>query len=90
MLRMNFHCVENGQQVDIQRYRTYFCLNASKITHDAWRTDEHLYFSEIAYLLSHLYTVVMRMDGVWVHAFLARARLLDPDFLGRMFSTISK
>lgn len=30
------------------------------------------------------------MDGVWVQAFLARTRLLDPDFLGSLLSTISK
>ncbi|KAF8311865.1 hypothetical protein DL93DRAFT_2115513 [Clavulina sp. PMI_390] len=44
---------------------------------------------EIAYLLTHLYTVVIRMDGIWVQAFLARTRLLDPDFLGRLLTTIT-
>ncbi|KAF8310786.1 hypothetical protein DL93DRAFT_2084164 [Clavulina sp. PMI_390] len=44
---------------------------------------------EIAYLLSHLYTVVIRMDNVWVQAFLSRTRLLDPDFLGSLLSTIT-
>jgi hypothetical protein len=32
----------------------------------------------------------MRMDGVWIHAFLARTRLLDPEFLGRVLSAISE
>lgn len=44
---------------------------------------------QIAYLLSHLYTVVMRLDDIWVYAFLARTRLLDPEFLGSMLCTIS-
>jgi len=32
----------------------------------------------------------MRMNGVWAHAFLARTRLLDQEFLGRVLSAISR
>ncbi|KAI9437333.1 hypothetical protein H4582DRAFT_2111932 [Lactarius indigo] len=44
---------------------------------------------EIAYLLSHLMSVVQHLEPAWTRAFLRRTRFLDPDFQGDVLSVIS-
>ncbi|KAF8268962.1 hypothetical protein EI94DRAFT_1799762 [Lactarius quietus] len=44
---------------------------------------------EIAYLLSHLMSVVQNLEPAWTRAFLRRTRFLDPDFQGDVLSVIS-
>ena len=46
--------------------------------------------SEIAYLLSHLMSVLQRLEPAWTRAFLRRTRFLDPDFQGDVLAVISK
>jgi hypothetical protein len=46
--------------------------------------------SEAGFLLSHLMSVVERLEPAWCHAFLRRTRLLDADFQGDVLSVISK
>jgi hypothetical protein len=47
-------------------------------------------YSEIAYLLSHLMSVLQRLEPAWTRAFLRRTRFLDPDFQGDVLAVISK
>ncbi|KAH7923390.1 hypothetical protein BV22DRAFT_1196761 [Leucogyrophana mollusca] len=44
---------------------------------------------EIAYLLSHLMSVVEHLDPSWSQAFLRRTRMLDSDFQGDVLAVIS-
>ncbi|KAI0292339.1 hypothetical protein B0F90DRAFT_1811958 [Multifurca ochricompacta] len=44
---------------------------------------------EIAYLLSHLMSVVQHLEPAWTRAFLRRTRFLDPDFQGDVLGVIS-
>ncbi|EIW75984.1 hypothetical protein CONPUDRAFT_93215 [Coniophora puteana RWD-64-598 SS2] len=44
---------------------------------------------EIAYLLSHLMSVVEHLEPAWSHAFLQRTRMLDSDFQGDVLAVIS-
>ncbi|EGN97169.1 hypothetical protein SERLA73DRAFT_183808 [Serpula lacrymans var. lacrymans S7.3] len=44
---------------------------------------------EVAYLLSHLMSVVEHLEPAWSHAFLRRTRLLDSDFQGDVLAVIS-
>ncbi|KAH7905721.1 hypothetical protein BJ138DRAFT_1130340 [Hygrophoropsis aurantiaca] len=44
---------------------------------------------EVAYLLSHLMSVVEHLDSAWSHAFLRRTRMLDSDFQGDVLAVIS-
>ena len=46
--------------------------------------------SEIAYLLSHLMSVLQHLEPAWTRAFLRRTRFLDPDFQGDVLAVISK
>ena len=46
--------------------------------------------SEIAYLLSHLMSVLQHLEPAWTRAFLRRTRFLDPDFQGDALAVISK
>jgi hypothetical protein len=46
--------------------------------------------SEIAYLLSHLMSVLQHLEPAWTRAFLRRTRFLDPDFQGDVLAIISK
>jgi hypothetical protein len=46
--------------------------------------------SEIAYLLSHLMSVLQHLEPAWTRAFLRRTRFLDPDFQGDILAVISK
>jgi Aromatic acid exporter family member 2 len=50
----------------------------------------NLYSSEIAYLLSHLMSVLQHLEPAWTRAFLRRTRFLDPDFQGDVLAVISK
>ena len=45
--------------------------------------------SQIAYLLSHLMSVVERLEPAWRRAFLRRTRLPDADFQGDVLAVIS-
>ena len=45
---------------------------------------------EIAYLLSHLMSVLQHLEPAWTRAFLRRTRFLDPDFQGDVLAVISK
>ena len=45
--------------------------------------------SEIAYLLSHLMSVVERLEPAWRRAFLRRTRFMDADFQGDVLAVIS-
>jgi hypothetical protein len=45
--------------------------------------------SEIAYLLSHLMSVLQHLEPAWTRAFLRRTRFLDPDFQGDVLAVIS-
>ncbi len=53
------------------------------------RSFAHGFSSEIAYLLSHLMSVVQHLEPAWTRAFLRRTRFLDPDFQGDVLSVIS-
>ncbi|TFK48067.1 hypothetical protein OE88DRAFT_1635639 [Heliocybe sulcata] len=44
---------------------------------------------QIAYLLSHLMSVVEQLEPIWCQAFLRRTRFLDADFLGDVLAVIS-
>jgi len=44
---------------------------------------------EIAYLLSHLMSVVLHLEPTWSRAFLQRTRFLDSEFLGDVLGVIS-
>ncbi|EPQ61261.1 hypothetical protein GLOTRDRAFT_54150 [Gloeophyllum trabeum ATCC 11539] len=44
---------------------------------------------QIAYLLSHLMSVVEQLEPIWCQAFLRRTRFLDADFLGAVLAVIS-
>src|SRR5712691_4208103 len=46
--------------------------------------------SEIAYLLSHLMSVLQHLEPAWTRAFLHRTRFLDPNFQGDILAVISK
>jgi hypothetical protein len=46
--------------------------------------------SEIAYLLSHLMSVLQHLEPAWTRAFLRRTRFLDPDFQGDVLAVICK
>jgi len=43
---------------------------------------------EIAYLLSHLMSVLQHLEPAWTRAFLRRTRFLDPDFQGDVLAVI--
>lgn len=45
--------------------------------------------SEVAYLLSHLMSVVERLEPAWRRAFLRRTRFMDADFQGDVLAVIS-
>jgi hypothetical protein len=49
-----------------------------------------VFSSEIAYLLSHLMSVLQRLEPAWTRAFLRRTRFLDPDFQGDVLAVISE
>ncbi|KAJ7905803.1 hypothetical protein B0H14DRAFT_25200 [Mycena olivaceomarginata] len=44
---------------------------------------------QLAYSLSHLFSIIEHMDPSWTRAFLRRARLLDSDFQGDVLAVIS-
>ena len=44
---------------------------------------------QIAFLLSHLMSVVEHLEPAWSRAFLRRTRFLDADFQGDMLAVIS-
>ncbi|KAF7363690.1 hypothetical protein MSAN_01026700 [Mycena sanguinolenta] len=44
---------------------------------------------QLAYSLSHLFSIVENMDPSWTRAFLRRTRLLDADFQGDVLAVIS-
>jgi len=44
---------------------------------------------QLAYLLSHLLSVVVHLEPAWSRAFLRRSRFLDSDFQGDMLAVIS-
>lgn len=44
---------------------------------------------DIAYLLSHLMSVVEHLEPAWCRAFLRRTRFLDADFQGDVLAVIS-
>ncbi|KAH7888067.1 hypothetical protein F5I97DRAFT_1806524 [Phlebopus sp. FC_14] len=44
---------------------------------------------QIAYLLSHLMSVIDRLEPAWAQAFLKRTRMLDADFQGDVLAVIS-
>ncbi|OAX35889.1 hypothetical protein K503DRAFT_827545 [Rhizopogon vinicolor AM-OR11-026] len=44
---------------------------------------------QIAYLLSHLMSIVEHLEPAWAHAFLRRTRMLDSDFQGDVLAVIS-
>ncbi|KAI0271253.1 hypothetical protein BC834DRAFT_432593 [Gloeopeniophorella convolvens] len=44
---------------------------------------------EIAYLLSHLMSVIQHLEPAWTRAFLRRTRFLEPDFQGDVLAVIS-
>jgi hypothetical protein len=46
--------------------------------------------SEIAYLLSHLMSVLQHLEPAWTRAFLRRTRFLNPDFQGDVLAVISE
>lgn len=43
---------------------------------------------QIAYLLSHLMSVVEHLEPAWARAFLRRTRFLDSDFQGDVLAVI--
>lgn len=45
---------------------------------------------EAAFLLSHLLSIVERLEPAWCRAFLRRTRLLDADFQGDVLAVISE
>lgn len=54
------------------------------------QSDRSLVFSQMAYLLSHLMSVVEGLEPAWRRAFLRRTRFLDADFQGDVLAVISE
>jgi hypothetical protein len=85
----SFRCVADGPRKDTRRSWKFNCasdLLSTKIVIFCSRVIS----SEIAYLLSHLMSVLQHLEPAWTRAFLRRTRFLDPDFQGDILAVISK
>jgi hypothetical protein len=93
--RLSSRSVENGRRRDIRkswRSSCTYCTLCARPSHA--HRPESLFFpfvhaSQAAYLLSHLMSVVERLEPAWRRAFLRRTRLLDADFQGDVLAVIS-
>ncbi len=82
-------CVGDGQRKGTRRYWKSNCTGILTLSGKG-SFAYYSILSEIAYLLSHLMSVLQHLEPAWTRAFLRRTRFLDPEFQGDVLAVISK